>query len=145
MHLLINDLDSGMLIEESVASRHLFGCEFFGCFAQGREGSPLPVDLRSDGAHELDAVLIDQANRMEPVGYDLGVWEPLAGDPSVGAGQVDTDEPDAFPAFKCGEEAGEVFFTSAGMHFKDFVVFKITEGGAKALTFVQGMFVDSQI
>ena len=38
----------------------------------------------------------------------------------------------------------EVGFTAAGLDFEDAVVFEITEGGAEALSFVEGVFVDPE-
>ena len=38
----------------------------------------------------------------------------------------------------------EVGFTATGLNFKDPMVFEITEGGAEALSFMEGVFVDPE-
>ena len=145
VHLLIDGFDGGILFEEAVSAQALLRSEFFRGFAQGGEAAAPVSDLRGDGAHELDTVLVDQANGVEAVGDDFGLGEPLANEPSVGTGQVDADQSDAFAAFESAQEAGQVFLTPAWADLEDTVIFQVAEGRAEALSLVQGMLVDAQI
>lgn len=123
----------------------MFRGEFFGSFAQSCEAAAPVSYLRSDRTHELDAVLVDPAHGVETVGHDFGTREPLAHEPSVWAEQIDTDQADLFASIEGRHEGRKLFFAFSGMHLKDPVVLQVTEGGAEALPFMQGVFVDSRI
>lgn len=90
-------------------------------------------------------MLVDQTNGMESVGDNPGSGEPLANEPAVRAGEVDTNEPDLVPSFESSKEGSELFLAPARMDIEDAMVLQVAEGGAEALSFVQGMLVDAQI
>ena len=100
VHPFIEDFEIGILVKESVTSGHLLWRELFGCLAQGGQCSALPVDLRGDAAHHLYTVLVYEPDSVEAVSNDFGVWEPPSSELSVGAGEVDTDQPNALAALE---------------------------------------------
>jgi len=145
VHLLVDGFDGGVALEEPISSEALLGREFFRRFAQSRQAAPAVTYLWSDRAHELDTVLINQTNRMEAVGDDLGTGEPLPHKPPVWAGQVDTDQSDLLASLQGSKESTKILFAPAGMDIKDSVVLQVAEGGAEALSLVQGMLINAEI
>ena len=102
------------------------------------------LEFRNQEASELDEVMIDDTDDVEAIGNDAGVGKVSLNKSSVGAGEIDADELNTVPAPEFTKEMDEVGFTATGLDFKDAMVFEITEGGAEALSFVKGVFVDAE-
>lgn len=102
------------------------------------------LELGSEEPRELDEVVIDDADDVEAIGDDAGLGKVSLHESPVGAGEVDADELNTLSAPEFAKKMDEVGFTATGLDFEDAVVFEITEGGAKALSFVEGVFVDAE-
>ena len=103
VHLLVERLESGIGGKESGHAQFLVGCEFRRVFTQDGEGADMVFDFRCDLSAEGHEMVNDDANDVEAIGNDFGVWEPLADQGAVGAGEVDADDLDALAAFKGGD------------------------------------------
>jgi len=89
-------------------------------------------------------VVNDDADDVEAIGNDLGVREPFLDEASVRRTQVDADDAHLLFALERVNEGGKIAFAFSWDDIKDPVVFKVTEGGYKAVAFVEGVFVDTQ-
>lgn len=86
----------------------------------------------SDLAGKLQEVMLNNADDMEAVGHDEGVWEESADDASVADAQIDADHPDPVPAAKLGEGVVKTGGRFPLEEIEDAVIGEITEGGGKA-------------
>ena len=87
-------------------------------------------------------MVLNEANDMESVADDLGIWKPFPDDPPVGATQVDTDHFNALSALEGGKEREQFLLTLSLHDIEDLMVSKVAEGRGQSLLFVEGMLVD---
>ena len=102
------------------------------------------LELGCEESGKLDEVVIDDSDDVEAIGDDAGFGEVSLDKSPVGTGEVDADELNTLATLEFAKKLDEVGFATTGLHFEDAVVFEITEGGAEALSFVEGMFVDPE-
>lgn len=105
----------------------------------------MAFEIGGQMAGQYHEVVLDDAHDMEPVGHDAGVREVAPDDAAVGTGKVDADDFHALAALEIAEESGQIRGAFAAPDVKDSAVFQVAEGGAEALAFVQGVFVDAEV
>lgn len=93
----------------------------------------------------MHEVVLDDTHDVEAVGHDPGVGKIAPDEAAVGAGKIDANDLHAFAALEPAEESGEIGGAFAGPDIEDPAVLQVAEGGAEALAFVEGVFVDAEI
>ena len=144
LHFIVEGLQ-GWVSEEKPSQAQLVRLGEVGrIHAQGGERAGVILDLGSDLTGKVHEMLDDDADDMEAVGDDFGVWEPFADQGAVRAGEVDADHAHTFTALEGLKEGDQVGAGSALDDIEDLVVFKIAKSGGKALALVEGVLVDAK-
>lgn len=109
------------------------------------------LDVRSEFTHQIEEVLLDDANDVEAVGDDPGVGEVLSDQGPVGTAQVHADDADVFLAFEGGEVGVEFFRSPSFDDIEDLVSPEVAEGGGEACASPQlgslsfdGVFINAE-
>lgn len=145
MHFFMQGLEDRVGGEELVEPGPLPFIEPFRRFAKGGEIAPVVLEVGDQLSRQGHEVVLDDAHDVEPVGHDAGVGEVAPDDAPVGAGKVDADDPDALAALEFTEESSQIRGAFAGLDIENPVVLQVAEGGAEALAFVEGVFVDAEV
>lgn len=98
VHLGMNGLECGVLIEEFLKLTLLSGCKSRRSFAHGDESAAVVFEFWGHCSGEGHEVMVDEAHDMETVGDDPGIGKEAADDIAVGAGEIDTDDSDLVPS-----------------------------------------------
>lgn len=120
------------------------GLEVFTIHAKSVEDTALVLDLRGNRPGQVHEVVDDQANDVEAVGYDAGVGKIAADQAAIRAAHVDADDFDFLPALEPDEKPLQLVLAFTRDDVEDTVIFKVAEGGGKALPFMEGVLVDAE-
>lgn len=133
-----------MLSQKGVELVFLLKGEVFWVHSQEVKDAALVSDFWVDLTGEVHEVVGDDADDVEAICDDFGVWEIASDDASVGEAQINADEFDLVAALELGEEGFQGSPAFTGDDVEDLVVFEVAKGGGKALFFMKGVFVNAE-